>query len=86
MAKYFRARRGGDFRAVLEAFGFYLQSYNGDDSIYARKGYGFTVKIPTRSSEEVPMGTADFIKKCIRKCGVDPKEVLEWWKDNGYGD
>ena len=86
MGKFFRARRAGEFRVVLEYFGFYLQATHGDDSIYARQGYGYTVKIPSRDSEEVPMGTADSIKKCIRNCGVDPKDVLKWWKENGYGD
>lgn len=86
MAKRFNGRCGRDYRVFLEAHGFSCVNGNGDDDIYERQGYGYTVKIPHRDSEEVPTGTALQIVRCIEKCGISRKDVLKWWKDNGHGE
>ena len=86
MAKFFRARRAREVRAFLEAHAFYFAANDGDDDIYARQGYGYTVKIPNRDNDEIPIGTMSQIRKCVRMCGVSDKLMLEWWKENGYGD
>ncbi len=86
MSKFFRARRAREIRAFLIGNGFILESHHGDDDVYSRKGYGYTVKIPNRDSEVIPDGTMSSIKKCIRNCGFYDKDILRWWKDNGYGE
>lgn len=82
MAKRFMNRRAKDFRAFLEAHGFYLANTNGDDDIYVREGYGYTVKIPNKNSEIVKNGTAMSIAKCITHCGFSKKDILDWWESN----
>ena len=88
MAKRFKNRTSKEFRVFLEAHGFYYANPDGsgDDDIYARKGYGYTVKIPNRNSEVIPTGTASHIVRCIEKCGIGRKQILQWWKENGCGD
>ena len=86
MAKRFNGRRAKEYRAFLEAHGFSLVNYNGDDDIYERPGYGYAVKIPHRDSEEVPIGTALQIVRCVEKCGIGRKKILLWWHENGYGE
>ena len=84
MPKRFRCRRAKEYRAFLEAHGFSLANHHGDDDIYERHGYSYTVKIPNKNSEEVPSGTASFIVKCIEKCGIGRRDILAWWKENGF--
>ena len=88
MSKRFKNRRAEEINDYLEAHGFFIQNVKGDDRIYARQGYGYTVKTPERKNEIVPQGTMDSILHCIGKCGIKDykKDVLGWWKDNGYGD
>ncbi len=88
MAKRFKNRRAEEINDYLEAHGFFIQNVKGDDRIYARQGYGYTVKTPDRKNEIVPQGTMDSILHCIGKCGIDnPKRiVLKWWGENGYGE
>ena len=87
MSKFFRARKAREIRAFLIASGFILQSNNGgDDDVYSKVGYQYTVKIPNRDNEVIPDGTMSSIRKCIRHCGLTDKEILNWWKDNKYGD
>ncbi|MEK7552275.1 MAG: hypothetical protein AAB534_02550 [Patescibacteria group bacterium] len=85
MPKFFRARKAEIIKKFLETKDFYLANTNGDDEIWARRGFNYTLKLPNRN-EEIPDGTMSSIKKCMRHCGVDPKEMLEWWKKEGYGD
>jgi predicted RNA binding protein YcfA (HicA-like mRNA interferase family) len=86
MAKYFKARRAKEINAFLEANGFYLKNRIGDDRIYARNGYDGTVKTPDRGNDEIPDGTMCSIKKWIRACGFENKDILRWWKENDYGE
>lgn len=86
MPKFFRGRKSREVRAFLNAHGFVLQASHGDDDVYSRPGYEYTVKIPNRDNEEIPIGTMDYIKNCIEKCGISRKEILKWWKENDYGD
>ena len=88
MAKRFRNRIARDIQAFLEANGFCLVSRDGDDRIYEREGYSFTVKTPDRKNETIPNGTMDYILRAIGKCGISNSKnsVLNWWKKNGYGD
>ena len=85
MAKFFRARRAREIRAFLEAHNFLLLNTHGDDDIYERPGFTYTVKIPNRDNDEIPDGTMSHIKKCIKMCGIDNKDILKWWEENGYG-
>ncbi len=85
MPKFFRARKAGLIKKFLETKNFRVVGTNGDDEIWAREGWNYTIKLPNRN-EEIPDGTMSFIKKCMRNCGVDPKEMLQWWKENGFGD
>ena len=86
MAKYFKARKAKEVRVFLEAMGFILQTTHGDDTIYRREGFGFTVKIPSRDSDVIPLGTMSQIRKCVRNCGFSDKQILKWWKENNYGE
>jgi hypothetical protein len=85
MPKFFRARKAEIIKKFLETKEFYVGNTNGDDEIWVRDGWNYTIKLPSRN-EEIPDGTMSSIKKCMRNCGVDPKEMLEWWKKNGYGE
>lgn len=88
MAKRFKNRRAEEINDYLDAHGFFIQNVKGDDRIYVRQDYAYTVKTPDRKNETVPQGTMDSILHCIGKCGIkDPKkDVLRWWEENGYGD
>lgn len=85
MSRFFRNRKSNEIRAYLEAHGYKLVSRNGDDDIYAKDGYGYTVKIPNRN-EVIPNGTMDSIKRMIVLNGTTRKNILNWWKENGFGD
>ncbi len=84
MPKFFRARKAEQIKKFLETKNFTIVNGNGDDEIWARTGWNYTIKLPCRN-EEIPDGTMSNIKKCMRRCGVDPKEMLQWWKENGFG-
>ena len=83
MPKYFNARKAEEIKKFLEVKGFKLVNHNGDDEIWATSTCNYTVKLPSRN-ETMQDGTMSHIKKCLRYCGIDPKEMLKWWKDNGY--
>jgi len=85
MPKFFSARKAEIIKKFLETKGFVMINHKGDDEIWTRQGYNYTVKLPSRN-EQIPDGTMSQIKKCIRYCGIDPKEMLQWWKDNGHGE
>ena len=85
MPKYFRARKSNEVKDFLLANGFVLASRVGDDDVYEKIGYSYTVKIPNRN-EVIPDGTMSAVRKYIEKCGINRKEVLRWWKENGYGE
>ena len=85
MSKRFRNRRADEVKAFLEASDFKWINNNGDDAIYALNNNLYTVKVPIRN-EFIPNGTMDYIKKMIEKNGISRKDILEWWKNNGYGD
>lgn len=88
MPKRFNNRRAREIRAFLETHDFFKASTRGGDVVYARKEYGFTVKIPAKDNKVIPIGTMLYILKFIGKCGIKnaKKTVLKWWKENGYGD
>ena len=75
MAKRFNNRKAKEYRMFLEAYGFFCVNTHGDDDIYERDGYDYTVKIPNRNSEIVPIGTAMQVVKCIENCGIGRKEI-----------
>lgn len=83
MPKYFHARKAEEIKKFLEVKGFKLVNHNGDDEIWALATSNYTIKLPSRN-EEIPDGTMAHIKKMLRYCGIDPKEMLLWWKNNGY--
>jgi len=85
MPKFFRNRTSKEVGKFLDAHGYKLVGHNGDDDIFARDDCVYTVKIPNRN-EVIPMGTMDSIKKMIMKAGFSRNDILNWWKDNGYGD
>lgn len=85
MAKYFRARKQKEVVAFLVANGFKVVNSDGDDDIWSKDGYEYTVKVPQRN-EDIPMGTMDYMRKMIQECGYTKKDILNWWKDNGYGE
>lgn len=86
MPKFFRNRRAKEVRAFLVAHRYRNVGTNGDDDVYARDDCQYTVKIPCRDGEVIPLGTMDYIKGMIMRCGIRRNEILEWWRDNGYGD
>lgn len=85
MPKFFRARKAEEIKKFLEAHGFRVVNHNGDDEIWAKDTCTYTVKVPSRN-EIMKIGTMTYIKKMISYCGISNKEMLKWWKDNGYGD
>lgn len=85
MPRFFRGRTSKEVRKFLEENGFVQMNNNGDDAIYAHPDSNYPVKIPDRN-EVIPVGTMDSIKKIIIKAGFSRKDILKWWKDNGYGE
>jgi predicted RNA binding protein YcfA (HicA-like mRNA interferase family) len=85
MSKFFRNRKSIEVRKFLEANGYKLVNANGDDDIYAHPNCNYTVKIPQRN-ETIPTGTMDHMRKMIMKNGFSKKDILNWWKNNGYGE
>jgi len=85
MPKFFRTRKAELVKKFLETKNFRLVNHNGDDEIWARDGWNYTIKLPSRN-EEIPDGTMSSVRKCMKHCGVDPKEMLKWWKENGFGE
>ena len=86
MGKRFINRNAREFRVFLEAHGFSLVNRHGDDDIYERPNYGYTVKIPSRNSETIPNGTALSIVRSIERCGLTRKHIMSWWRANGLGE
>lgn len=85
MPKFFAKRCAEEIKKFLEAHDYKFIDRNGDDQIWARDDCNITVKVPDRN-EEIPRGTLDNIKKCLSMCGFDRKYVIEWWKNNDYGE
>ncbi len=85
MPKFFRNRCAEEVKALLEAWGYEWKASDGDDAIYSKTGYTITVKVPIRN-EDIRNGTMDYIKKCLCRNGANRKDILKWWKDNGYGE
>ena len=85
MPKYFAKRKAEEVKKFLEAHGYKLTNMNGDDEIWTLEGCQYTVKVPSRN-EEIPRGTMSYIRKMICHCNFTRKYILNWWKQNGYGD
>jgi len=85
MAKFFHNRCAEEVKKLLEAWGYRWTASNGDDAIYTKEGCSYTIKVPVRN-ETIPNGTMDYIKKCLVRNGATRKEILTWWKENGYGE
>ncbi len=83
MAKRFCNRKADEFKALLEAWGFKWENSNGDDAIYFKADTPIPIKVPIRN-EDIPNGTADYIKRCLIKDGYTRQQILDWWKQNGY--
>ena len=85
MPKYFKARKAEEVKKFLEAKGYKMVNYDGDDEIWALPNCQYTVKVPSRN-EEIPNGTMDYMRKMICLCGFKRKDILDWWKENGYNE
>lgn len=86
MARFFRNRRANEWRAVLEAFGYKWTNNNGDDQVWTHPKSGIAVLVPSRN-EEMLLPTSDSMARKVHLClGIQKKEILKWWKDNGFGD
>lgn len=85
MPKFFRARTSKEVVAFLVAHGYKHTNTNGDDDIYAKDNCAYPVKVAHRN-EVIPMGTMDYIRQIIQKGGHSRKDILNWWKNNGYGE
>ena len=86
MARFFRNRTANEWRAVLEAFGYRWTNNKGDDQIWTHKNSVFAVLVPSRN-ETLLLPTSESMARKIRLgIGVQKKDILKWWKENGYGD
>ncbi len=85
MPKFFRSRKANEVKALIEALGYKWRNSNGDDAIYELPGFQYTVKVPIRN-EVIPEGTMDYIKRMLCKNGATRRLILDWWKDNGFGE
>ena len=86
MSKYFRNRKASEWRTVLIAFGYKHINSNGDDQVWAKEGCNQVVLVPGRDSEVIILQTAMDMSRKVGKCGISKKDVLKWWKENGYGE
>lgn len=85
MPRHFNNRSYKEIVAFLLAHGFSKVNTVGDDEIYVRPGHRYTVKV-TMGRKSTPIGTMMQIRKMARLCGVEPKEWLVWWIENGFGE
>ena len=85
MPRFFRNRKAEEVKKFLEAHGYRAVHMRGDDEIWAKGGCQFTVKLPSRN-ETMPDGTMDYVKRMMNMCGHSRKEILAWWKKNGFGE
>ena len=85
MARRFKNRSTKEIVFFLEAHGFFKANIKGDDAIYCKKGFVYTVKV-TLNREATPIGTMMQIAKMTALCGVSKSEWLRWWKTNGFGE
>lgn len=86
MPRRFSNRKAKEYKAVLKAFGYSIVGYNGDDQIWKREGYTQTVRVPDRDNEDIIIPTSMEMLRKIAMAGISKKEILAWWKNNGYGD
>ena len=85
MAKYFRNRTANEWRKVLDAKGFKWINNSGDDEVWSKEGFYIFILVPSRN-ETIPMGTSDSMARKAVRCGLPKKEILQWWKENGFGE
>jgi len=86
MARFFRNRTANEWRAVLTAFGFHYKHNNGDDEVWAHKNSSMIILVPSRNEDILLPTSLDMARKlCIAK-DMKKKEILRWWKKNGYGE
>lgn len=86
MARFFRNRRADEWRAVLTAFGYKWKNNQGDDQVWAHEKYGIAVLVPSRN-EELLLPASDSMARKVSLClGIKKKEILVWWKENGFGE
>jgi len=86
MARFFRNRRADEWRAVLTAFGYKWKNNQGDDQVWTNEKYGIAVLVPSRN-EELLLPTSDSMARKVSMCLViKKKEILVWWKENGFGE
>lgn len=86
MARFFRNRRADEWRAVLTAFGYKWKNNQGDDQVWTNEKYGIAVLVPSRN-EELLLPTSDSMARKVSMClGIKKKEILVWWKENGFGE
>jgi len=86
MARFFKNRTANEWRALLGGLGYHWTGNNGDDQVWVRDGSGFAVLVPTRNEDIILPTSMDMARKVSLGCGISKKDILKWWKENGFGE
>lgn len=86
MARFFRNRTANEWRAVLVAFGHKWKNNKGDDQAWTHENSTIAVLVPSRNETLLLPTSASMARKVCLWIGVQKKEILKWWKENGYGE
>jgi hypothetical protein len=88
MAKFWRNRTSREWKAVLETYGFepFYTRNSGDDEVWRKGDSNIAILVPSRDSEVLILPTSAAMARSAAKNGLSKKEILQWWKDNGYGE
>jgi hypothetical protein len=59
---------------------------NGDDQVWKREGSGIVILVPDRNEGMILPTSMDMARKMTLGAGISKKDILKWWKENGFGE
>jgi predicted RNA binding protein YcfA (HicA-like mRNA interferase family) len=86
MAKRFRNRTSEEWRAVIRGLGFQWVNSNGDDEVYTHNKCDLAVLVPMRNEDIIMPTSIDMARKVEICLGIKKKDIIKWWKDNGFSE
>jgi hypothetical protein len=86
MAKFFRNRTSDEWRAVLFAFGYHWTNNRGDDQVWVNPKSKIAVLVPSRNESLLLPTSESMARKICIGLKISKKEILKWWKENGYSE
>ena len=86
MARFFKNRTANEWRALLAAHGYKWIHNNGDDQVWKLVGNGIVILVPDRNEGMILPTSMDMARKMGLGAGTSKKDILKWWKENGFGE